>query len=256
MKKVLMLALTASVLLGACKKDKEDSNPANRCQILKFTPAGNLDYSPTEHTITYNTNGKIAGIYNAEQSRIFSYESDKMTVGVDANLLLTYNYNSSKQIISAKSSSQWPENVTISYNDSKISKILTSVDDISSTFTYSNNEVVKIIEKWGDRESFETIITYKDEKYTNPLIFELTFPSMIDGAIRSFIKYNLADSFGGKEKRLIDKVEYIGKNGWNSYTNTYSYLKDDKGNITKISIITTTGIGYTSGTFTLEYNCN
>lgn len=78
---------------------------------------------------------------------------------------------------------------------------------------------------------------------------------MIDGDIRHFIRYNLANSFGGTEKRLIDKVEYIGKGDSNSNTrtDTYSYLKDDKGKVIQI-IITSTG--YSTRSFTLEYNCN
>lgn len=154
-----MLALTASVMLGACKKDKDDSNPANGCQIVKFTPSGNHDYSETEYTISYNSNGKIASINNAEtnssidaRSRIFSYESDKMLVSAD-NLLLTNNYNSSNLINSITTNSQWAENVSVNYTDNKVSNIITSIDDISSTFTYSNNEVVKILEKWGDRRN-------------------------------------------------------------------------------------------------------
>src|SRR5690606_23218939 len=111
---------------------------------------------------------------------------------------------------------------------------LTSIDNISSTFTYnSDNDVVKINEKWGDEEHEEAVITYKDEKYSDPLLFELIFPGMIDGFAREFIKYNLSDYFGSKEKRLIEKIVYTGKNGrdYLNRTETYSYLKDDKGRI-------------------------
>ncbi|QEK52821.1 hypothetical protein FYC62_14975 [Pedobacter aquae] len=254
MKKVLLLMLTASALLGACKKDKDDSNPANGCKIVKFTPSGGHDYVNSEYLITYNSDGKISTITNADETRRFSYESSKMLVSVD-NLLITYNYNSPNQINSIITNSQWPENVSVTYADNKVSKILTSVDDISSTFTYSSNEVVKILEKWGDTDTEEALITYKEEKYSNPLIFELIFPSMIDGDIRNFIRYNLSNSFGASEKRLIDKIEYIGKGdrSYNTRTDTYSYLKDDKGNIIQI-IITSTS--YTTRSFTLEYSCN
>lgn len=250
--KILILTLAIALILSSCKKDLSSSEVAKSCRITNFTASGDYDYEDSEYTFTYNSLGKAINIVSKNYKWIFSYEKDKMLVSLN-NKLITYNYNSSGQIVTIKTTEQFPETVTINYANNKVSKILTSIDNISSTFTYTNDEVTKIIVKWGNIEYEEAKISYKNEKYSDPMLFEILFPSLIDGDIRHFIEYNLSDYLGNKEKRLIEKVEYIGKGIYgNTYTDTYSYLKDSSGNIIKVIINST---WFTTRSFNFTNSC-
>lgn len=268
-----MLAFTVSVMLGSCKKDKENDNSRsdNSCQVVKLVDKGYFfDYDKDTFNFSYNSNGSISKVSSPTKSWIFSYEANKMLVSYDNtgyspySGLLTYNYNSNNQIINIKnsqSSPDWSEDIEITYDNNRITKIRTDYDNITDIFTYNaNGDIEKIVEQWDlSSDVTEYKITYKEEKYNDPMIFELTFPSLVDGPGSYFLKYLLADYLGGKEKRLIDKiVKKFENQGYPSYTTTssYSYLKDEKGKIIKIiNDSSRSDINNPNPVFDLEYNC-
>lgn len=269
MKKVLLLAFTATMMLSACKKDKGNDDMNSSCQVVKFSESrsgiggasilgGYLSGEAT--TVSYNSDGSLAKISDPYETRVFAYETDKMLASYDIKRqsgnnesgLLTYNYNSNKQIInvkSSRSSSDWSEDIEVTYSNNRITKVRTDYDNMSQSFTYnSNGEIEKIVEGFLSSTS-EYLITYKDEKYTNPLIFELTFPLLVDGQGCTFLKYLLYNNLGNKERRLIDKIT----KGHKVYN--YTYLKDERGNITKIIVELSGDIYKEMSSFDLEYNC-
>ncbi len=253
MQKILLI-FTVSVIISACKKDS-NSHAEYPCQITKFNrmDTGYGDYDQGDYDLSYNSEGNLDKITSSSGTRSLFYEEAKTMVTYGNNNILTYAQNIKNQI-NYITTNKGSEKVYVSYENDRISKIRTTIDNITENFTYNKNgDIEKVVHTWDlDKEPSEYTISYKDEKYTNPLIFELTFPNLINGDARHFLKYILSNNFGGKEKRLIDKI--TSKNSNNSATN-YSYVKDKKGNITKI-VASFSGAGYSQiSSSDVVYDC-
>lgn len=225
MKKILMLALTATMMLVACKKDKGGDEP------WEEQPFGGCGYVPRELDeqgrvvqirdtanwssvikYTYNSNSiQKTTYFRGGSSQHDSYRLDnegRIIEKLDGHTQWQWNYkyNSEGYLIEIKvSSSNMPENIT--WSDGNIVKT-------GSNYTYS----------YGDDDTTDDIL----DKGVLQYIY-----SDISGYSNSDVfAFPLAKYFGKKPKKLPIKVVAEWENPFiPKDIVTYEYTKDPQGKI-------------------------
>jgi YD repeat-containing protein len=267
MKKILLMAFTASVMLGACKKDKNAEPKVEQgCPVATYhysETEGGSTYEEDPYTLGYDTQGRIISINNGTYSTAYTYLDGTIVEETD-NGSATYTLNSEGKITGMTALSNYGGDNSVVVNkynaQGYLSELKYNDENYSSTttFIYTDGELTRMEETTVMANSTYTNvtqITYKNEYSKNALAYAETFPYIADistgGDTRTYLNV-----LGKSNKRLINTVT-VSRTGSNSFNvvKSYSYEKDASGNVTKVGIISA---GSNSSTISHEftYNCN
>ncbi len=252
MKKILLLAFTASVMLGACKKDKGGDEPETvpTCAMVKIREYNN---SSTD-IIRFDEQGRVKEETGNDWGTSYEYYSDKIVVtsgpsSGQNNRTITYTLGGQGRIIKSVENNDGASLGIITeyeYNSDGYLVEATRTgggEPYTVTYTWTNGNLVKIESPWST-----TDITYGNDVFKDRLI-----PGFIYGEI--YTEYYIQDYFGKQPKNapVIEREKSI-QSSWSNNT-VYSYTKDSKGQI----------ISYTETKeeetdpwweYTVDYNCN
>jgi YD repeat-containing protein len=263
MKKILLLAFTASVMLGACKKSN-DAEP----EVKQGCPVSSFQYSEDitgrlhiedRRAVNYDAQGRVAAIVEDDYETNFTYQANQIIEIQDGDVA-TYTLDANGKVTGVITSEG--DIITTKYNSEGYLSELKHVVSYSTTtisLVYTNGEVTKIVEvqvtDFGTNTK-TTDITYKEEFSINDLAFAQSFPYMADVYMGADTRMYLK-SLGKNQKRLINSLKVVrtGSNGNNTNNVNYNYQKDANGNVTKVNMVSTGNENYT-GSYDFTYNCN
>ena len=253
MKKMIYLLLI-TVLFTACKKKKNADSPTQNesCQISKIEDTNEkekriltLDYDDKGNVVKF-----VAGDKKFTQTYTYSKQSiiNKEPSDDDGIRTTTYSLDDSGKITSAEESiskatgNTITKNITYNYTKDGYLSGYTEKNTydntiLTTTYTWKNGNIISYQEGLNPTVSFE----YGTETYPINFLtgdFEYGRPVFL-------IKY-----FGKTLKNLPSRITK------GEGTGEYTYQKDDKGNITKVSRVFKIPKGKDESWFTVyHYNC-
>ncbi|HTN21276.1 MAG TPA: hypothetical protein VL125_12415 [Pelobium sp.] len=231
MKKILLLAFTASVMLGACKKS--DDTPKEEVCTTVSSYSTSYDYSPDTHVknISYDSQNRISKVTWSNSSLTYTYSASSITEDVNDGGYLeqtVYTLDDKNRIVREVRGTD----VDISYFYDAEGH-LSEVNDGSetTTFEWQNGNLV---------ECDGTTYSYYNE--VAPQSYLIT----TYGVNGIYLNSSLYSYFGKMSKNLL-KTETEGQS-----TTTYQYEKDTKGRVNKITSIN----GGDKDTYAISYSCD
>ncbi|MFD1629684.1 hypothetical protein [Pseudopedobacter beijingensis] len=251
MKKILMLAFTATMMLVACKKDKGGDEPETipTCATVKTVERlGNSVYNNT-NAIKFDSQGRIKEENDTFESFLYEYQSDKITV--------TYSYPGNEYLstltLDNKGRVTKIDNrygtFEYEYNSDGylIKETSTEAGSATTSFTWESGNLVKIV-KTNNGTSYTTNITYSNDVITDKLIAANVYDN-----IYGFDTFRLYQYFGKHPKNA--PILEQNNNTNSGYTANYSYTKDNNGKINAFNIESiSTNNPYEWGV-SVDYNC-
>jgi YD repeat-containing protein len=243
MKKILLLAFTASVMLGACKKDKGNDEPETLPTCATITE-GEIGSGGSLNTIIlkFDEKGRVKEETNSWGSYSYEYHSNKIiateteTDAPSEKRITTYTLDNQGRVTQSVYNGETPTIYEYN-NDGYLIKVTWTDNGNTSTETYiwESGNIVKII-----NDSFTTDVIYGSEVINDKLI---------SSAISTDLycpDYYLQDYFGKKFKNAPIKKQSTGS------TYNYSYTKDSKANIIGYSALNANQTGWE---YSVDYNC-
>nr|WP_294895043.1 hypothetical protein [uncultured Pedobacter sp.] len=236
MKKILLLAFTASVMLGACKKSDDTPKEELCTQVSTYTDVyessqGDSDSDITN--VTYDSQGRVSKVAWSDGSSFLSYTYNTGSITEDLNdngylEQTVYTLDNQSRIVRAVRGTD--VDVSYSYNaEGYLSEINDGSDNI--TFEWQNGNMV---------ESDGTTYSYYNEVAPQSYLIT-TF-----GEDNMYLNSSLYSYFGKMSKNLL-KTETEGQS-----TTTYQYEKDTKGRVNKITSVN----GGDKDTYAISYSCD
>jgi len=239
MKKVFLLFMTVAAITSCSKDDSSTDSNQDSCQIVKLS--GNY----TDIAFTYGSNGKVSQIVDASDGANhkkvseISYSDSKITVkntfyngAYSESESVNYTLDNSGKITSSSDGSIYTYNSTGYLSEAKSGQL-------SETFTYANDNLIKIKTTYGTY-SYNTNIDYDSQE--------------------SHVQYVLdSESISKFETKALYEQGYFGKKSKNRITSStedgdtsnFTYEKNSNGKVNKV---TTKSKESSSSTY-LEYNC-
>lgn len=222
--------LSAGLIVSACSKSNNESKPVLSCKVKSVESLFNAD-SQEKLFYTYDDKGKIVridhGTATSTNYETLAYQTDKIIVSSPSNGTVTYTLDASGRIISG-------DQFTFKYNTDGylIEAKRTGTNDVLTlTFTYQNGNLTKFdnihLVNGQSVDPSNTVI-----EYTTDASQDIAGSGNPIGNF-SFSKGILASYFGKASKNLIAKDTFKSIGSADEVT-SYTYQKDDKGNITSV----------------------
>lgn len=245
-----MLSAACLLIVASCKKDnKTDDDQANDCQLTESVYTEPGDDTQTS-AFTYNAEGKVTKVKVTEEDVndnyeiTYTYSGSKITAvdkDRDGSTTSTYNLDAKGRIASETyGNGQYTR--TYTYNtegyivEHQVSNVEGTYKEVRK-YNYTNGNLTSIVYGNGATDN----LIYGTELAKDNFVSEREF--VFDSPLRSL--------YGKTSKNLIAKfVESPGSGG--VYEEAYTYEKDAKGNITKVSVLSNDGDSYM---ITSKYNC-
>lgn len=252
MKKSLILTLSIALLaITSCKKidrsdDPEPTLPENRCYLTTSSLVSEDDQDVLN--FSYDNQGRVSLVKSATGLDIsYTYTSTKIIAMIKESsgsegLPFEYILDAKGRIISE--SSLFGSKTEYRYNAEGYLIESDEIVDPSTTYTtkysYTNGDLTKI-EEDGD----ETIITYGTElAFPNYMVnANLDFPVNLLGPLKNY--------FGKQSVHLFTKIESSRSLTYDTFT----YVKDINGNVTKTTGISVPADPFRAFTATATYTC-
>ena len=237
MKNYLLILTILFLTIGSCSKKPEDAIPKETCRVLT-----SIDYHQNEHwQYTYDDKSRVVKLNNLsrDEVRTISYQADKITI--TGRYPATYKLDAAGRIVDSGINK-------FEYNSDGYLVKVTSVYGDTRTLTYENGNLVKV-ERTSTSSSVKDTQTF--EYSSEPAINIAGLPVRAFGSRENLDPW-LLTHFGKPNRNLVSKE--INRFGNSSpFTDTYTYLKDEKGNIIYIR---TVGNNYNSvKEIKLTYEC-
>ena len=252
-KQLLMLSAVALLVVASCKKtlNDKDKSKEETCSLKEMITT--YDGSDDLKTVyKYDDQGRVTQMQYADDNYAENYTYSATQIKEVINdgsdvITTTFQLDATGKIVSA--STKYP--ASMSYYDStseyiynaegylgELKRTTTGVNGTttSSKYTYANGNLTSI-----KSASSTTIITYTNEEI--PSNFYLDLPN----GYPLFATHALKKYFGKVSKNMILKVT------WQSGFESYSYEKDAKGQVNKV---TSTYDDGTEEVSAITYNCN
>ena len=236
MKKILLLAFTATMMLSACKKDKggDEVETIPTCAIVKTVERwNNTEYIGTD-VFKFDEQGRVIddgwATYEYYTDRIITTDSDSDPADPR---ITTHTLDAQGRIIKQEG---YYGNSTYEYNNDGY-----LIKANGTTFTWESGNLVKAVEVFGST-SYITNITYGNDIITDKLVAGFIFGGIYAN------EWYLLDYFG-KQPKNAPIIEQRG-----TTTDTYSYMKDNKGKINGYKV-TKDGESTPHWEYTVDYNC-
>ncbi|MFD1629995.1 hypothetical protein [Pseudopedobacter beijingensis] len=252
MKKILMLALTATMMLVACKKDKGGDEPETipTCAMVKWEDS--YGYSSTD-VVKFDDKGRIKD----DGSATYEYFPDKIIVKRDGDNIARCTLDAQGRIVKIEDYNMEGEIdyfCEFEYNNEGYlikSRRPYGSDYTIKTYTWENGNLVKIVETTNWNVSAPTSVT-ETITYGNDVIKDKLIAQEIYNYYSSS-KWNggLIEYFGKMSKNapVLIQSDYP----WGS---SYTYKKDAKGKINGYKEIYNTGSYSRWQEASVDYNCN
>lgn len=218
MKKILILAFTASVMLGACKKDKQEEELQPNVDCSQF-------YVNSSNA-QFDSQGRIIA-HTYDNKDTYVYHSDRIAVTYWPNLSATYTLDEKGRIVKQVYNG---ETVFYEYNnDGYLIKETQTNNGNTSTkiYTWESGNPVKIVKNRWDGYSEIQNITYGSDIINDKLV-------NIDLYINILSQGQLYQYFGKSWKNAPVKIETKSEGGNypSESTTYYEYNKTIYGEIT------------------------
>ena len=247
MKKILLLAFTATVMLGACKKDKGGDEPETvpTCAMVKTVERWGSSEDIDTDVVKFDEQGRVV----KDGDNTYEYSSGKITVTENysggSQYITEYTLDGQGRVITSKYSGTDTE---YKYNNDGY-LIERKSGDYTTAYEWQNGNLVKIVStsiyNGTSQEVYSSTITYGNDTINDKLIAGVIFGEM-------YAEWHLSAYFGKQPKNA--PVMEKEKNSGPETTNIYFYVKDSKNKV----------IGYTETKdgeispwweYTVDYNC-
>ncbi len=247
MKKILLMAFTATVMLGACKKS-DDSSKEELCTTISSYSGlfgnPNASSSNASFNLTYDSQGRLVSESGSGRNQVLTYETSTIKVKTTEENVTsndTYTLDGNNRIIKSEGDGL-TGNRTYKYDSNGYLSEIENEQGGTTKYTWSNGNLLK-------REGFDT---------GSSVAYETT-------------TYSYYDDIATQVSLVIEQSEsmnplvfnYYGKTSKNllkSENNTsYKYDKDTKGRVTKVTIsgieLGSSGQTY-SDSYSINYSCD
>jgi YD repeat-containing protein len=246
MKKILLLAFTASVILSACKKDKnDDPETLPTCANISVKEDGNTGTS----VIRFDEQGRVKESNSNNYASSYQYQSDKIIFtesypGVQ-NATITFTLDAQGRVIEAVDSDG-----TTNYEYNNDGYLTKSIDvrygsTATETYTWQSGNLVKIDKAYGTTgstpETSSSTITYGSDIITDKRVAGSVFGEL-------YSHWELHQYFGKQPKNAPTRENDNGD------YNNYIYIKDAKGSITGFKM-TKDSEATPWWEYSVDYNC-
>nr|WP_294898583.1 hypothetical protein [uncultured Pedobacter sp.] len=243
MKKILLLAFTASVMLGACKKSDDTSKDETCTKVSSYTDL----YEDSQNTesvtwnVTYDSQGRISRIAESggpSTNYTYTATSIKEEYNESGSVdVTTYTINDKNQIVKKVEGTN--DDVTYTY-------------DTQGYLTEMNEGVEKTTFKWqnGNMVEKEQFINDVSQRRISYLYFDDVAPQtyLLAGGY-TFNNSELYTFFGKPSKNLLKGTT----GGGGGYETAFQYTKNDKGRVSQVIKINQGQSTYYSS---LNYSCD
>jgi len=270
MKKALLMLSAVSVLLTiSCSKSidiPEDEKTEESCKIETLNQSKD-DGSTENQTPIFDSMGRLSqwtvkgsGYESVEN---FQYESGKITVtGVEKTNNDSYNFSTVYNLdnegrISNVIESYYNMPLNIEYNtDGYLSEIKyahSGINPFSSNvvYTYKDGNLIKILTTSNQLAGVHQRIleiTYNNDEITDPVIYDFLF-SRVNRVYDEYFT-NVSHLLGKRSKNAIKIITET--DGLYTANETFTYERDSKGNITKVTETSSNGINVLN----VSYKCD
>lgn len=221
-----LMLLAVALIVASCSKSKDEPKEETlTCQLSEKT-SGTL-----KTTYTYNSDGKLASVKEADYQETYTYTSNTLTWKFieQSGSTATTTYILDAQGM-AKTSTDGITNNTFTYDASGyLTEVRSSASWIGTIkYTWANENLTKI-EQTKNGSTTTTSLEYNTD--SRPAGFSLDYTSANENIWHDGDRQILSNgSFGKQPKNLVLKITSNGNISQNSYT------KDTNGNITKMVV--------------------
>lgn len=252
------MAFTALVMLGGCKKNKDNSDKDSLSGDCLLMQTRYEDGGITE-TYTYDDKRRLLKWAEYDNVHTYTYTSDKIIENVKgiSTYTNTYSFNAQGRISSVTFNGEnYAYTYFYTYNaDGHLSSIKTDYGRIMNKYTWENGNLIK-------DEQFHA---FSDGNQTNTLPSDIiTYEYSAD--VRPLNGLHIANPFDHSYYGLSHISQYLGKQTKNLVVKTtasfvnkpsdYTYAKDNKGNIISLSYTYNNGsYGVRAETAKYVYDC-